>query len=70
MADMTGERTAWRILDIMRRLGVSRTTVERLIRDDPEFPAPVSITPRLRRWDSEAVEQWLRRRQKTGGGAA
>lgn len=62
MSEMVGVPTVWRIVDIMRRCAASRSTIERLIRD-PEFPPAIQITPRLRRWDSAAVEEWLSRRQ-------
>ncbi|MFM5840721.1 helix-turn-helix transcriptional regulator [Aeromonas hydrophila] len=50
------------------RLGVSRSTVERL-RRNPEacFPKPIYIGPNSVRYNLAEIEQWLESRRKEGG---
>lgn len=44
--------------EVARRLGISRTTLERYI-DERDFPV-MHVGPRLVRFDWEAVQNWLR----------
>ncbi|MGY3873154.1 helix-turn-helix transcriptional regulator [Aeromonas dhakensis] len=52
---------------VSTRLGVSRSTVERL-RRNPEacFPKPINIGPNSVRYNLTEIEQWLESRRKEG----
>jgi predicted DNA-binding transcriptional regulator AlpA len=50
------------VAEIASMLGVSRQRVDRLIRTDPQFPAPAAVLTAGRVWDTEAVRDWARRR--------
>lgn len=41
------------------RLGVSRTTLWRLRRDDPDFPRPLRLTPRVVAWRVRDLDDWV-----------
>lgn len=55
------------ISELSRRLGVSRSTCERL-RRDPEacFPKPIKIGPASVRYNLAEVDQWLESRREGG----
>ena len=57
---------------VVRRSNSCRSTVEKLLRDDQEFPAPITIgTKRL--WFLDEIDAWLAsrpRRRYTGDTAA
>ena len=46
--------------EIGRMLGVSRQYVDRLTREDPDFPEPEGELSAGRIWSREAVEAWAR----------
>lgn len=49
------------------RLGVSRSTVERLRRNPTaQFPKPIKIGPNSVRYDSAELDQWLDARRAGG----
>lgn len=49
--------------DIARMLGITREHVTDKMTKRPDFPRPVvNINRRLRRWEREDVEQWMRGR--------
>ncbi len=49
------------------RLGVSRSTVERLRRNPTAcFPKPIHIGPNSVRYNLTEIEQWLESRRKEG----
>jgi predicted DNA-binding transcriptional regulator AlpA len=45
--------------EVALRLGVSRSTFERITRHLPGFPSPLRLSPRVIRWQWEAIEAWL-----------
>ena len=47
-----------RMRDVMAKLGVSRSTVYRLVADE-KFPRQIKIGKRTVGWRLDAVEQWL-----------
>lgn len=47
---------------VARRLGVSRTTLWRMRRDDPDFPRPVRLTARVIAWRVRDLDDWVDRR--------
>lgn len=50
------------------RLGVSRSTIERLRRSPAaKFPRPIYIAPNSVRFDSDELDQYIDSRRKTGG---
>ena len=50
-------RTLGDIHDGQRVLNVCRTVVEKLLREDPEFPAPITILSK-RQWFLDEVEDY------------
>lgn len=40
------------------RLSVSRQTIWRLVKSDPQFPRPIRLTPGCTRWLLSEVEAW------------
>lgn len=68
-------RRLLRFSEVQYRLGgVSRPTIERLIRDE-RFPKPVELTAALLAFDSDEIEAWLAARPRrdvlpTYGGTA
>ncbi len=51
-------RTVLPIREVVRRIGLSRSTIYELIRRG-EFPAPIQLTPNRVGWLSEEVDAWL-----------
>lgn len=47
--------------EVLRMIGVSRTTLWRMVRDGL-FPAPIRITDRSRGYVLDEVEAWMRNR--------
>lgn len=43
---------------LAKRYGVSRSTVWRWLKNDPNFPRPVTLSPGCTRWWLPAVEAW------------
>ena len=56
--EIQGERLAYRIKDILREFGISRSTFERM-RASGEFPPPSKVVGSLLFWSRQAVERWL-----------
>jgi len=52
---MTDLRTIGDLHAVERSLNVCRTTVEKLLRTDPEFPAPITISNK-RQWFMDEIE--------------
>ncbi len=50
------------IREVARRLGVSRSTIRRLVKDS-EFPAPLNIGG-SHRWRPSSVEAYLKRQER------
>ena len=48
----------WRFSDVETFLNVSRSTIYRLMREDPEFPQSFNITPKLIGWYRTEIEQY------------
>ena len=43
--------------DVRRSLNICRSTLEKLLRTDPAFPAPVMIADK-RQWFMSEIEEW------------
>ncbi len=56
-----------RLPDVLRRVGLSRSTVYALAADG-RFPAPVRLSPRTSAWRSDDVQAWIDSRQPTAPG--
>lgn len=54
----------WAPVQIARYLDVNRTTIFRLVRRDPSFPAPVVNYHRARLWNAEAVREWASKQKR------
>ncbi len=52
-----------RLPDVIRRTGLSRNTIWRLVRKR-EFPAPLQLSDNAIGWPSEMVESWLESRPR------
>ena len=53
--------TLLKLQDVQALLGVSRSSVLRLV-DAHRFPAPIKIGERLSRWLASDVEDWIKQR--------
>ena len=56
---MTEETRLIRLPEVLRRLGCSRTTIYKLMRDET-FPKPVRYSRALT-WKSTDIERWIER---------
>ena len=54
---MTNSRPIGDIHAVERSLDLCRTSVENLLRSDPEFPAPITITGK-RQWFLDEIETY------------
>ena len=54
---MTDSRPVGDIHDVERSLNTCRSLVEKLLRTDPEFPAPISIGNK-RQWFLDEIEEY------------
>ncbi len=59
-----------RLNDVQRVLGVKRTTVYRLVKNDPHFPKPVRLSPRVSGFLRTEVEAWAQKRADMRDAAA
>jgi prophage regulatory protein len=54
-------RKVMRIQSVLQKTGLSKTQLYRMMHDGA-FPAPASLSQRIRAWDSLEVESWLEER--------
>ncbi len=54
---MTDSRSVGDVHAVKRSLNICRTTLEKLLRTDPEFPAPITIANK-RQWFLDEIEEW------------
>ena len=54
---MTDSRPVGDVHDVERSLNTCRSLVEKLLRTDPEFPAPISIGNK-RQWFLDEIEEY------------
>lgn len=54
-----GRTQAISILEVIQRTSLSRSTIERMIRDG-RFPKPIRLSVNRRGWLESDVEQWLK----------
>lgn len=58
--------TLYRKPTVCQRLGVSKSTLHRLIKAQ-KFPAPIRITDRIVGWPQSLVDAWIEEKAKGGG---
>ena len=54
---MSDLRPVGDVRDVLRRLNICRTTLYKLLRTDPDFPAPITIGDKLT-WFVDEVEEY------------
>ncbi len=59
-----------RLGDVQHVLGVKRTTVYRLVKEDPDFPQPVKLGERAVGFLRSEIEAWAQKRADMRGRAA
>jgi predicted DNA-binding transcriptional regulator AlpA len=57
------------IAEVAALLGVDVRTVHRL-RHDQEFPAPIPVSKRMKRWSRSSLQAWLNSRREEPAAAA
>lgn len=50
--------------EVARMLGIARTTLWRLRRTDPSFPAGIGLTDRILRYSPVEIRAWLEDRRR------
>lgn len=63
------EKELWDVDDLRAAGCGSRTTVWRLLRDDPTFPRPIRLRGLLR-WAPAEIRSWISTAPRAGGRAA
>ena len=53
------ETRLMRLPQVIERLGVGRSTLYRLVADDPTFPRPVKVGRKVVAWRSDLLEEWI-----------
>ena len=49
--------------EVAARLRMSRATLYVLLRTNPEFPAPLRVSPRRPRWRAAEIDAWVETRR-------
>ena len=53
------EMRLMRLPEVLERLGVGRSTLYRLVANDPTFPPPIKVGRRVVAWQSDLLEEWI-----------
>ncbi|SOC51008.1 transcriptional regulator, AlpA family [Chromohalobacter canadensis] len=72
MSDASSQSTLLRRPEVLRRCGISNSTLHRLI-NAGDFPAPIQLSPRAVAWIEEEITAWIEQRiaaSRAQGGAA
>ena len=48
-----------RLPEVIERLGVGRTTLYKLVAEDPTFPQPVKVGRKVVAWRSDLLDEWI-----------
>ena len=48
--------------DITEKLGISISTLDRIRKNDPDFPEPIRISRRAIRFSEEKVKEWIEKK--------
>ncbi len=62
-----GRTRAISILEVVQATSLSRSTIERMLRDG-HFPKPIRLSVNRRGWLESDVEQWLKERGSASSG--
>lgn len=49
---------------VAEKLTISKATVWRYVRSDPQFPKPIKLSPGCARWRADEVDHWLATRER------
>lgn len=67
MPVISTEPPKWRLLTVLnvaQHLNVDRATIFRYMKDDPTFPKPRYLSPRVMRWDEAGIVKWAASRTR------
>ncbi len=53
------EKRLMRLPEVLDRLGVARSTLYRLVANDPTFPKPVKVGRKVVAWRSDLLDEWI-----------
>ncbi|MDE2883866.1 MAG: AlpA family phage regulatory protein [Chloroflexota bacterium] len=53
------EKRLMRLPEVLDRLGVARSTLYRLVANDPTFPKPVKVGLKVIAWRSDLLDEWI-----------
>lgn len=56
-------------VDLAARYAINRVTIWRWLSDKPDFPRPVALSERVRRWRLSEIEAWEAARERVKGHA-
>ena len=56
----------WRYRDVQAYLNLSRTSIYKLIENDPTFPKPFPLTEKLMVWNRVEIEEFAASRREKG----
>ena len=48
--------------EVAARLGITRGTLYKILKADPDFPRPIHITPKNPRWREGDIDAWIERK--------
>ncbi|MDJ0857452.1 MAG: AlpA family phage regulatory protein [Dinoroseobacter sp.] len=51
-------------VDLAKRYKINRATVWRWLNQKPDFPRPVALSDRVRRWRQSEIIKWEQEREK------
>lgn len=52
----------FRVTELALMLSVNRSTIWRWVKEDPDFPNPIKLGPKVTVWDGCRVQDWLQSR--------
>lgn len=65
---MSAMKQKGRVKDVAEMLGVSKSTVWRIVRSEADFPRPIRLTKNTTIFDLPAVTKWVDSRAQPGSG--
>jgi prophage regulatory protein len=54
-----------RLPQVIEMTGMSRSTIWRLVRTDPDFPKPFKLSRNITVWSQNSIAAWLAAKQRT-----
>lgn len=52
----------FRVAELASMLSVNRSTIWRWVKEDPNFPNPIKLGPKVTVWDGCQIQDWLQSR--------